>query len=542
MTALLDRPSPAPAPPGPVAGAGTLLRLALRRDRFLVPGWTLYFVAISASSYGATVALYTDEAERAAGAATINATPALVALYGPIYDVTSAGAIAFVKLLVFQAALAALVAGLLVVRHSRADEELGRRELVAAGQVARHAPLTAAIGAGAFFAVLVGLLSGVAAAASGAGVAGSLTMGAEWAATGVAFCGVAAVAAQLTSSARVARGLVVVAIVVTYLVRAVADLTDATWLTWLSPIGWAQQTRPFAENRLWPLLLLLALAAVTTAVAFRIEDRRDLGAGVLPDRAGPARGALANSTALAWRLQRGALLWWAIGLGLLGLVVGSVVTNLGSLLDTERARTMIELMGGRGVLEDAFVSAELGFLVVAVTGYALSATSRAHGEETGGRLEGLLATGTPRRTWFAGHLVVALLGSALLVTVVGLGLGTSHAVGAGDAGVVADDLVAAWVRIPAVWVLLGVGALLYALRPSWFAASWAVLAASVVLTQFRELLRLPDWVADLSPYTHVPQMPAVPFEAGPVLGLLAVAVALLVASVLLFERRDVASG
>src|SRR5215203_65366 len=123
-----------------LTGTGPLLRMALRRDRVIIPLWTLYFVAVSASSYGATVSLYGTPAERAAGARTINAAPALVALYGPVYAVTSAGAIAFVKRVGLDAAVVSVVAALLVVRHSRADEELGRRELVSAGRVARHAP------------------------------------------------------------------------------------------------------------------------------------------------------------------------------------------------------------------------------------------------------------------------------------------------------------------------------------------------------------------------------------------------------------------
>ncbi len=520
-------------------GTGPLLRMALRRDRVIIPLWTLYFVAISASSYGATVSLYGTPAERVAGARTVNAAPALVALYGPINDVTSTAAIAFVKLIVLNAAIVSLVAALLVIRHSRADEELGRRELVSAGEVARHAPLAAAVAVGCVFSLLVGALSAAAAAASGAGALGSLTMGAEWAATGIAFSGLAAVAAQLTTGARAARGFAVVALVVAYVVRAVADVTGQSWLTWLSPVGWAQETRPFTGDRWWPMLLHLLLAAAAVAVAVTIESRRDLGAGVLADRPGPARGSLATATALAWRLQRMSLLAWSVGLGLLAFVVGSVVTNLGDLLDTADVRAMIERMGGTGLLEDAFVSAELSFLAVAVTGYALSAAGRAHGEESAGRLEDLLATPVPRRHWLAGHLLVAVAGSALLLTVIGLCLGLAHAIGAGDPGVVWPDLTGAWVRLPAVWTVLGVGVVLYAVRSSWFLACWAVLGASVVFSELGELLRLPDAVVDLSPYSHVPQLPATSFDAGQVLGLLAVATALLVLGVARFDRRDV---
>ena len=100
---------------------------------------------MAASSAAATVGLYPDEASRRQAALTINATPALVALYGPIYDPSSLGAIALFKLTALGAAMVAIVMVVLVVRHTRGEEEAGRLELVGAGVVGRAAPLTAAL-------------------------------------------------------------------------------------------------------------------------------------------------------------------------------------------------------------------------------------------------------------------------------------------------------------------------------------------------------------------------------------------------------------
>lgn len=36
-------------------------------------------------------------------------------------------------------------------------------------------------------------------------------------------------------------------------------------LSWLSPIGWIQRTYVFVDDRWWPLVLCLALAAPTAA-------------------------------------------------------------------------------------------------------------------------------------------------------------------------------------------------------------------------------------------------------------------------------------
>ena len=61
------------------------------------------------------------------------------------------------------------------------------------------------------------------------------------------------------------------------------------WLTWLSPVGWGQQFRPFAGERWWVLLLTVGFARhASSRWRSRWSARRDLGAGLLPDRLGPA--------------------------------------------------------------------------------------------------------------------------------------------------------------------------------------------------------------------------------------------------------------
>jgi putative exporter of polyketide antibiotics len=68
--------------------------------------------------------------------------------------------------------------------------------------------------------------------------------------------------------------------------------------------------------------------------------------------------------------------------------------------------------GGAGVV-DAFLATTflLGALVVA--GFAIQSVQRLRGEESSGRAEPVLATAIGRGRWAAGHLAVALGGSAL---------------------------------------------------------------------------------------------------------------------------------
>jgi len=187
---------------GELAGTAGLVRLALRRDRMLIPAWVGLFAAMSALSASATVGLYPDQASRVEAASTINATASVVALYGPIYDPTSLGALSITKMTAMYAALMAILMVMLVVRHTRAEEEAGRLELVGAGVVGRSASLAAAllVVGGASF--VLGLLSAAALIAAGLPVGGSLIFGAGWAATGLCFAAVASVAAQLTTGCR----------------------------------------------------------------------------------------------------------------------------------------------------------------------------------------------------------------------------------------------------------------------------------------------------------------------------------------------------
>ena len=175
-----------------LTGTTVLVRLALRRDRLVLPLW----IGLSASmvwfSASATVDLYPNEAARIEAANMINSTASLVALYGPIYDPTSLGALSMTKMTAVYASLVSILMVTLVVRHTRAEEEAGRLELVGSGVVGRAAPMTAALLVVGGASAVLGLLAAAGLLAAGLPVVGSLIFGAGWAATGLCFSAVAA--------------------------------------------------------------------------------------------------------------------------------------------------------------------------------------------------------------------------------------------------------------------------------------------------------------------------------------------------------------
>ncbi|GAA4039147.1 ABC transporter permease [Nonomuraea soli] len=513
-----------------------LVRLALRRDRLLLPAWILTFVVMAAGSAAATVPLFPTESSRILAANGMNAMPSLVALYGKIYDPTSVGALAIIKMGGLGAALVAVFAIVVMVRHTRADEQAGRLELVGATPVGRHAPLAAAVLVALGANVVLAVLTASGLIAAGLPVEGSIVFGLAWASVGLAFSGIAAVVSQLTRSARAAVGLSSMVLGVVYVLRAIADAAQPEWLTWLSPIGWGQQFRPYAGNRWWVLLITVGFAAAAAALAHALAVRRDLGAGLLADREGPATAApsLRSPLALAWRLQRGPLLAWAASFLLLGLVFGNISSTVGEFFDAQGARELITALGGTSRLTDAFLSFELSMTGVIASVYGVQAAMRLRGEEN----ELLLAAPVGRARYALSHLTIAVLGCALLMALMGLGAGIAHGAQIGDPGQTWRLLGAALVQLPAAWVLVGITTVVFGAAPRVLAGVWAVLLAFVLLGELGPLLKLDPWVMDLSPFAHTPKLPGAAMEVAPPVVLTGIALMAVLAGVTAFRRRD----
>ena len=129
---------------GPLTGTGALAKLALRRDRIMLPAWVYVVVGGVAANAYTFAKLYKTESSRAALVASGESNPALLFLYGRLNG-DSVGALTAWRYGVWGALFAALMSVFLVIRHTRGDEETGRLELIGSARVGRQAPLAAAI-------------------------------------------------------------------------------------------------------------------------------------------------------------------------------------------------------------------------------------------------------------------------------------------------------------------------------------------------------------------------------------------------------------
>jgi ABC-2 type transport system permease protein len=543
-TTTLDRPHH-PAHQAPQRGsafAGTLgmLRLYLRRDRVVLPLWVLLLSLPLATVYvGSIEKVYPDQAARAGFAASIMASPAQRALYGQIYN-DSLGATGIWKAGMFHLLIAVAVV-LTVIRHTRADEETGRAELIDSTAVGRYASLTAALLLSFGASVITGAVGAAGLLTTSVPPSGSLAFGAALACSGLVFTAVAAVAAQLSSSARFARGAAFAVLATAFTLRAVGDAGSGT-LSWLSPLGWSLQVRPYAGDRWWVLLLHLATTMLLTALAYRLLAGRDVGAGLIAERPGPATASpmLRGALGLAWRLDRGALLLWTVGLCLYGLLIGSVVHGIGDELGGGTAQDIVEHMGGTGALEQAFVAVAFCMLGMMAAAFAISLTLRPHQEEAGQRAETVLGGAVGRSRWLAGHLAIALIGSAVAMLIAGAAAGLTYGVAAHDIGGKLSMVVAtAAVQLPAVWLSAAVTVALFGLAPRFSPVAWGVLVGFVALYLIGSLSGFPQWLLDLEPFAHIPRVTGGAFTPVPLLWLLVIDAALIALGMAAFRRRDV---
>ncbi|MFD0887368.1 ABC transporter permease, partial [Streptosporangium algeriense] len=253
---------------------------------------------------------------------------------------------------------------------------------------------------------------------------------------------------------------------------------------------------------------------------------------------------LSGPTALAWRLHRGVLLSWTIAFAVVGAVFGALALSVGDIVDdSPQLAELMAGLGGAGAVVDAFLATEMSLLGMVASGYAVQAALRPRTEEIEMRAEPILTTAVPRWRWLAGHLVWALGGATVILTVAGLAAGLAHGTRVGDpAGQVLRITGAAMAQVPAVWVPAGVAVLLFGFVPRLTTLVWTVLAAFVLLGQLGRLLGIDERIQNLSPFAHLPRVPGGEVTFGPLAWLVVVAAALVLAGLAGFRRRDLTGG
>lgn len=528
-------------------GTGRLIRLALRRDRIKLPVWIILTVGFIVATVPALVTTYGSAAERAAYYVTVGSS-AIGKLFVGNMDNDSMGAVFMAETLLYAALIVAFLNILLVVRHTRQNEELGSSELLQSARVGRFAPLTAAllVAVGANTLVAAGLTA-VFVGQSELPQGGALLYGLAVGLFGMAFAAIAGITAQLASTARAASSLASMVVGGAFLLRAIGDFFPThhagevwpLWTSWLSPFGWLQLARPLTLQDWWALLLPIGFTIVAVLAAYGLLLRRDIGQGIMPARLGRARAkhTLLSPFGLALRLQRGVLIGWTVAVLAMVLTAAGMVTQVQDLVEQSPVLQQYLALSG-GNITTLFASAMIGITALLIVAYGLQALLKMRSEETNGYVESLLATGVSRMRWQLSHFAVVVGGTTMLLFLNGFLTGVI--VGSASAASLGAYTVAGLVYVPPVMMLLAFAFFCFGAIPRLMSIlSWAVFGFVLFVSQFANLMKLSPALVNVSPFAHVTTGLDGDVRVLPLVIMLALTAVLLLSGIGAWRTRDI---
>jgi ABC-2 type transport system permease protein len=505
--------------------------------------WTLIsmFVLIAAmvGTAGSIAALYTTPEQIRAYAEAVTAGDALVVINGRVEGIDSLGGIIADEFGFLAAFLLPLLGISLVARGTRSEEEAGRLELVLAGRVARSVPTLAAfiVASAAILATAIAFALGL--SAVGVPASRSLLYAASLGALAFVFAGLAALLAQATLHARgvYTWGLLILA--ASYGLRGIGDVTN-TWVTWLSPLGWAEKAAPFGDMRWWTLLIPLAVGALLATLAVLVAGRRDLGSALVRAEGGPGRAStwLRRPLGLAAAIHRPAFLGWLAGTVMLAGLMGALARQfIDAILGNPAMAQALGVTSDQTL--DSMVALTQLYVAVIATAYTVEAVGELRGEETAGRLEVRLSGTLSRMRWLAAHAVVIAMSLLIIIVASAVVLAAGTAWSTGSAVDVGRVLGAGAAYLPAELFVAGLALAIFGLWPRAFPLAWVTVAVVAFVAFLGPGLRLPQWMLDLSPTAHVGNPPLGSVDGPSLVVLAAIAAVMGGVAVIGFRRRGV---
>lgn len=524
-------------------GTTAMIKLILRRDKVIIPLLIIFmalFVAFVAASF---INLYSDETLRMAFYLQIKNNPTVVSLLGSVLD-PSIGALTAWRVGFPASLIMGIISIFLMVRHTRSEEKKGRLELINSTKVGRQAVLSAALITTFGVNLIIAILIGLGLIGQGLDAYNSLVLGMSLAAFGCLFAAITGAAVQFTESSGDARYLMAGLLVCFFILRIFGwDDGSYAWVSWLSPYGWVHHIGPFAENETWIFEIFAVFIAVFSILAYWLSSLRDLGAGIINQRPGPARASkrLKSSLSLAWRLHRGMLFFWIIIFVLMGIMLGFTAQTITDIIIANpQFVNLILQLGGNAGLTDSYFTMMLAFLGEVFAFYTIIATLKLQSQESKKYSEMVLTSSVSRSKWAISNLIFAVLAPALVLIIFALSMGLSYGLIIGElSDIIPRILGAAMIYLPAVWAFTGISMLLFGLIPRLSSLSWVTLALVVIIDLLGEFYDLSPWILDISPFTHIPRLMIGDSISSSLILLLVVAMFLIMMGVWGYQRRDI---
>ena len=482
-------------------------------------------------------------------------------MMGPVYgtDNYTTGAMYAGTMLLWAIIAVAVMNIFLVVRHTRSDEEGGRVEVIRSLPTGRLSILNATMICAGIINAVLAILLGLALAAvgiDGMSFGASMLYGFLLGASGFVFAAVAALFSQLSSNKSGATGLSFLVLAVFYMIRAVGDMQGNDILACISPLGLAQRSQVYIENHIWPVFVLLLETIVVAAAAYALNSVRDMGQGFIHARPGrsAAAGRLLSPFGLSLRLLRNTVVIWVIAMYLLGASYGSVIADIPNFVGESPeylqvigipesiVNTMTEA-DKASIIIDYFTVFVVMMMTLVCFVPVINASLKLRSEEREGRAEQIFALAVPRLKYLTGYVILAIATSILVPLASAVGLYSATAMPDNNLLTFGGLIQAFMVYLPAIWVIIGVAAFISGLLPKVTGIVWGYFGLIFIVSFLGGLPGLlPEWMQNISPMKHIPQLPLDEMTFTPLIILTVIACALSATGFVFFRKRDSVAG
>jgi len=485
---------------------------------------------------------YPTLADRIAFAHSFAGNAAIRLFYGFPYDPVTIGGYSAWRVGGTLAIAAAVFGVLAAVRALRADEDSGRMELVLANPIARRTAFSSSLVAIALGIALLWAAMTVGYVAGGLPVGGSAYLALATALVAAVFVGIGAITSQLAPTRRIALELGSAFVAASLLLRVIADTAGgAGWLRWATPLGWAEEMRPFTGAHPVVLLLPLALSTALLFTAARIARGRDLGTGILQarDTTSPRTRLLSSPTAQALRSERSSLIAWGGCFAVFGVILGTVATSVSSAGITPQVRRQLAKLGSGSIVSPrGYIALIFIFFVLAVCLFVCAQIAAARQEESEERLETLLALPVGRLRWLGGRILLGAEAALILSLIAGLftWAGTSSQ----NVHIPLWQMLEAGSNcLPAALLFLGLSSLSYALVPRVSTGiSYGLVMVAFLWYLVGAIAGVPKWLVEATPFAHIGLVPTHAFQTGAALVMVAIGAVAIAAALAVFKHRD----
>jgi ABC-2 type transport system permease protein len=524
------------------AGTGSLLWFMLRRDRIRLMLWVLGIAVFTILMAPYFSDMYPTAESRQMMAASMQG-PATVLICGPVYsaDNYTNGAMFSNYMLLFMGAFVAVMNILLIARHTRQDEELGRMDVVRSLPTGKLANMLSAMLLAVIANVLMTVLIALGLSSFGIediDLVGSATFAAALGAVGILFATATSVFCQLTANNRTATGIAFTFFGATYILRGIGD-GGVRVLTVTSPFGLMHMTESYVRNLWWPILVILGAAGLVAMLAFRLGVKRDLGEGLVSARPGKQEaGALFSSPfSLSIRLIRGTAITWTVVLLVLCAVLGSLFGEIETMIG-ENTALMAFYKDSHFTIVEEFLTMLTGIMAIISSVAGVSVLMKLRSEEKNMRTEHLLARAVPRIELLASGFIPAMLMPVLLTVLGTLSLWGLASVTVEDVPSAATFFGASISYLPAIWAIVGMTAALIGIFPKASGVAFGYLGYCFFALFTVMMFGLPEWLEALSPFAYIPKIPVERMAWGNPILIFIIVVVLSVLGFMGYRKRD----